>query len=313
MKRLISLVLIMAISLTLFCIPASAEADYSVTIFRFYGSGYTNVTFSYADGDVYYTTDGSKPTTKSTKYTGKFKVSKPVTLRIAVYDGNTAVKRYKTSISVRVATPTASVGGTSDGKYLYNIKTTSGATVYYTTDGTTPSKSNGEKAKNGQISVAPGSTLRIIAYKSGWSASRVYRVNVPTAVPGTTTEEEFVSKVIALVNQERSKEGLIPLSTIPNLTKAANKRAEELITAYGHTRPDGSRCFTVLAEYDLTYMAAGENVAAGQRTPEAVVDAWMNSDGHRKNILNEDFRYIGVGCTFSETGYGIYWAQLFIK
>lgn len=125
---------------------------------------------------------------------------------------------------------------------------------------------------------------------------------------------ELCAEVISLVNQERAKEGLAPLGTFDTLTEAAAIRAPELIQLFSHTRPDGSDCFTALDETGASQgiYTAGENIAAGQSTPEAVMESWMNSTGHRGNILSPDFTHIGVGYVRSDTGYGCYWVQLFV-
>lgn len=125
---------------------------------------------------------------------------------------------------------------------------------------------------------------------------------------------DFVNEVVRLVNVERAKEGLTALSTMPELTAAAQIRAEELPQAYSHTRPDGRSCFTVLDEAGISRYAAGENIAVSPTTPEAVVNAWMNSPGHRANILNENFTAIGVGHIYTRNGTSDndWWVQLFI-
>ena len=122
---------------------------------------------------------------------------------------------------------------------------------------------------------------------------------------------EFGEEVVRLVNQERSSRGLAPLQSDSSLRNAAAVRARELPSAFSHTRPDGSDCFTVLDELNISYRTAGENIAAGQTTPEAVVEGWMNSPGHRANILNENFTKIGVAYHTSSSGWGHYWVQLF--
>lgn len=114
------------------------------------------------------------------------------------------------------------------------------------------------------------------------------------------------------MNAERAKEGLSPLALDHNLSKAARVRAEEQIELFGHTRPDGQSCFSVLGEYKINYRKAGENAAAGYYTPEDVVDAWMSSDGHRANILKPNYDKIGIGFVYSDDSYGAYWVQLFI-
>ena len=123
--------------------------------------------------------------------------------------------------------------------------------------------------------------------------------------PQTTEESDYISEVIRLVNQERAKEGLAALQTNDVISEAAQVRAAELPALFDHTRPDGSSCFTALDEAGVRYWTAGENIAAGYSTPEQVVEGWMNSTGHRANILSSSFTTIGVGRE------GRYWVQLF--
>ena len=78
---------------------------------------------------------------------------------------------------------------------------------------------------------------------------------------------------------------------------------------FSHTRPDGRSCFTALTDLGISYGGAGENIAYGQSSPEEVMTAWMNSSGHRANILNSSFTKLGVGVY--KSGNTIYWVQLF--
>lgn len=121
----------------------------------------------------------------------------------------------------------------------------------------------------------------------------------------------YAEEVAYLVNQQRIANGLGELKMVPALNSAAQKRADEIVETFDHNRPDGTKCFTVLAEYGLTYSYAGENIAYGYIDPDDVMDGWMNSEGHRKNILNSNYQYIGVGVTRS--GNRLYWTQMFIK
>ena len=125
----------------------------------------------------------------------------------------------------------------------------------------------------------------------------------------TASEEAMADRVIELVNQERTSRGLQPLLKHDGLMVAAAARAKELSQRYSHTRPNGSECFTILWHLGIDYGYAGENIAMGQRTPEIVMNDWMNSSGHRANILSENFDYIGVGYTMVD-GHP-YWVQLF--
>ncbi len=122
--------------------------------------------------------------------------------------------------------------------------------------------------------------------------------------------DDYAGTVWAIVNEERQKAGRGELDWSDTLSEAASERAKELTELFSHSRPDGRDCFTVLSEYSIGSMAAGENIAMGQRTPQEVMNAWMNSKGHRENILNASFDTIGVGY-YEENGV-YYWVQLFI-
>ena len=133
--------------------------------------------------------------------------------------------------------------------------------------------------------------------------------------PENSHTNDYRQKVLDLVNAERAKYGLTPLVMgDAKLTAAAQKRAEEIATVNSHTRPDGSKCFTVLDEYGVTDAATGENAAWGSVSPQEVVEAWMNSEGHRANILNPDARKMGVGYYYnSSSTWGHQWIQIFTK
>lgn len=122
------------------------------------------------------------------------------------------------------------------------------------------------------------------------------------AVEAPTWEEE----VLRLVNVERAKNGLPALTYCYAAQPAADVRAVEIATVFDHTRPDGSTCFTALDQAGITYFTAGENIASGHRSPAQVVDAWMNSPGHRANILDPDFTQLVVGVK------NYCWVQLFL-
>ncbi len=135
-----------------------------------------------------------------------------------------------------------------------------------------------------------------------------------TPAQNTSTPEELAAEVVRLVNVERAKEGLAPLGTYDSLTRAAQIRAPEIVTLFSHDRPDGTSCFTAMDQTGATKGAYtwGENIAAGNATAAATVEQWMNSPGHRANILNAKFTHIGVGYQHSAgSTYGHYWVQMF--
>lgn len=138
--------------------------------------------------------------------------------------------------------------------------------------------------------------------------------NVPEAdAPGTDTSDanlSYAEQVVKLVNEEREKRNLAPLSIDKRVQTAAQVRARECEQSFSHTRPNGSGFATALKEQNVSYRTAGENIAWGQRSPEEVVNAWMNSDGHRANILSAKYTSIGVGYYQNDRGVN-YWSQLF--
>ncbi|MER6566005.1 CAP domain-containing protein [Streptomyces sp. NPDC001093] len=120
------------------------------------------------------------------------------------------------------------------------------------------------------------------------------------------------AEVVALTNTERGRAGLPPLAADPQLTAAARAHCADMVTRdfYDHIAPDGSRPWDRAAAAGYRGRTIGENIACGQRSPAEVVDGWMNSPGHRANILKRDFGHIGIG--FAGGGRaGTYWAQLF--
>jgi uncharacterized YkwD family protein len=121
---------------------------------------------------------------------------------------------------------------------------------------------------------------------------------------------QYAQQVIDLTNQERAKQGLPALKADAQLSSVAQKKSQDMQANnyFSHTSPTYGSPFDMMRDFGVTYKTAGENIAQGQRTPQEVVQAWMNSEGHRKNILSKDFTHIGVGF---ESG-GNHWTQMFV-
>ncbi len=113
----------------------------------------------------------------------------------------------------------------------------------------------------------------------------------------------YAWQVLSLVNQERAKVGLPALTMDQELLDAAMQRAYETAVYYSHTRLDGRACFTASS------LTVGENIAAGQFSPAHVMNSWMNSEGHRANILDTGYASIGIGAVEVDGRY--YWVQCF--
>ena len=121
--------------------------------------------------------------------------------------------------------------------------------------------------------------------------------------------QNYAQRVLDLVNIERRKAGVKPLVLSDELMGAAAVRSQEIIKVFSHTRPDGTKFSSLVSRHGRRI---GENIAGGYQTPEDVVDGWMHSEGHRKNILHPDFTELGVGYTYEENSqYKHYWVQIF--
>ncbi|MBE6184244.1 CAP domain-containing protein [Heyndrickxia ginsengihumi] len=135
--------------------------------------------------------------------------------------------------------------------------------------------------------------------------------NQTTASDSTSALNAYEKQVVDLTNKERAKNGLKPLQVDATLSKMARAKSNDMMTNkyFDHTSPTYGSPFDMMKKFGISYKSAGENIAMGQQTPEEVVNSWMNSPGHRANILNKNYTHIGVG--YVENGH--YWTQEFIQ
>jgi uncharacterized YkwD family protein len=133
----------------------------------------------------------------------------------------------------------------------------------------------------------------------------------PAPTPAAEGISDAAAKVIELTNAERRKNGLPDYQADTQLSNVAKVKSDDMQqnNYFSHTSPTHGSPFDMIRDHGVSYSSAGENIAQGQRTPEQVVQSWMNSEGHRKNILSGDFTHIGVG--YNEQGH--YWTQMFIR
>lgn len=122
------------------------------------------------------------------------------------------------------------------------------------------------------------------------------------------SEQEW--ELLKMVNKERLNKGFAPLGILGSLQTVSDLRAVELSKDFSHTRPDGSDCFSLLQ--GLSYNSAGENIATGYPSAQEVMEGWMNSPGHKANILNSRFTHIGIGYYGIADMGSYYWSQVFI-
>jgi len=136
------------------------------------------------------------------------------------------------------------------------------------------------------------------------------KINIPKIDDIKSQENE----VIRLVNVERAKYGLPALKANWQLSRVARYKSQDMVDKgyFSHTSPTYGSPFKMMEAFGIKFSAAGENIAMGMRTPAEVMNAWMNSPGHRNNILNNSFNEIGVGLAKDSKGRQ-YWTQMFIK
>ena len=178
-------------------------------------------------------------------------------------------------------------------------------------------------ATNLSHTVVKGDTMWKIASKYQVGVSEVIDANPLISNPNliypgqvlTIPQEDpsvlaFENEVIRLVNDQRAKHGLNALTANWELSRVAHYKSQDMVhnRYFSHTSPTYGTPFQMIKAFGLSYRTAGENIAYGQRTPQDVVNAWMNSSGHRANILNASYTQIGVG--YASNGH--YWTQLFI-
>ena len=171
--------------------------------------------------------------------------------------------------------------------------------------------------------VMKGDTMWKIASQYRVGTGEIIRANPQVSNPNliypgqvlTIPQEDasalaFESEVIRLVNEQRAKNGLKALTANWELSRVARYKSRDMADNryFSHTSPTYGTPFQMIKAFGLSYRTAGENIAYGQRTPQAVVNAWMNSSGHRANILNASYTQIGVGYVAA----GHYWTQMFI-
>ncbi|MDR7077131.1 putative YkwD family protein/spore coat assembly protein SafA [Neobacillus niacini] len=174
--------------------------------------------------------------------------------------------------------------------------------------------------------VQPGDTLWKIAVRYQVGITEIISANPQfknpnliypgnkVTIPSFDATKSIESQVIQLTNQERAKNGLKALTQDWELSRVARYKSMDMRDKnyFSHTSPTYGSPFTMMKNFGISYRSAGENIAAGQTTAQEVVQAWMNSPGHRANILSGNYTHIGVG--YAKGGsQRHYWTQMFIS
>lgn len=215
----------------------------------------------------------------------------------AVANVQTATKEYVATVVNTAANPQsftcpkASIQTTSCPKTTAVTKETQAKQSTKTTTSTEPATT----------STQPATSVTTPANNSGNTAS-------------TSSFRAFQKQVIDLVNKERASAGLSALAENNDLNNVATLKSEDMVKLnyFSHTSPTYGSPFDMMTQFNIHYTAAGENIAYGQSTPEEVMNGWMNSAGHRANILNTNFTQIGVGIAQKANGQYV-WTQEFSR
>ncbi|MEE1218528.1 MAG: Ig-like domain-containing protein, partial [Ruminococcus sp.] len=230
------------------------------------------------------------------------------TIKVQLYNGKTA--------TCKVTVKTAPKSVTINENINFLIEGQNATISYSTNSGSYSNRTNWSSSDSSIISVKKDKNNKatLTAKKEGTAEITVTTYNniyttCKIKVYKDNTEE-FIVEVIRLVNIERAKEGVAPLERRSDLEKVSTIRAVEISECWGHTRPNGESFSSLVKEHGIKYKVIGENIAAGQETPKEVVAGWMNSPGHRENIMDPIFTGIGVGYYFDPTlEYEHFWVQ----
>lgn len=318
MKKLFSIIFAVIMVCTICVIPASAASPklnktkvnlpigYSVTL-----------KVSNADDVEWSSKDKSVAKIKSTSgNTAKIVgVSSGTTYIYAEADG----KQLKCKVTVKksfitAADDEATVAKGENVTLTFNV--TGSKKIVYKNCATekctvTSAKWSGDKLKLTVKGNDTGSAL-IKVYAKGYSKTTMETVTVTISDTADTNAGVSVEEqVLELVNAERKAAGKSAVVLDDKLNKVAQLRAKELLKNFSHTRPDGTSCFTAFDEVVAKYNSASENIAAGHKTAEEVMNSWMNSSGHKSNILDSNVEKMGVAFVKTSGGYGYYWVQVF--
>lgn len=180
-------------------------------------------------------------------------------------------------------------------------------------------------AQSKTYTVAPGDSMWKIAVRYQIGVSELIKANPQItnpsmikvgqkiSIPDASPLASYETEVIRLTNLERTKRGLPALTTNWQLSRIARYKSQDMINKnyFAHNSPTYGSPFTMMQSFGLKFSAAGENIAYGQRSPQEVVTAWMNSPGHRANILSTAYTQIGVGAAKKSDG-TLFWTQHFI-
>ena len=246
----------------------------------------------------------NKPTETTTK---NCNIIKPVeTTTKNCFESTTVIvtkPTFTTEVTTQATKPTFTTEATTE-------ETTQATKPTFTTEATTEVTTHATKPTF-TTEATTEETTKITETTTVATETTTNKVTETTTETTTSTVDNSVaSKLLNLVNKARNENGLSSLTLNSSLSNVAQKKAEDMKNNnyFSHTSPTYGSPFDMIKSFGINYKTAGENIAKGQKTAEEVFNAWMNSSGHRANILNKNFTQMGIGYTSGNT----YWSQMFI-
>lgn len=190
-------------------------------------------------------------------------------------------------------------------------------TTTATTKAVTPTKTTAATPATTTTQATPAKTTTTSTPAKSEATVTPAKTTTTAQTPTTSTSSTlgaYEQQVVTLVNKERAAAGLPALTVNTSLANVAEKKAADMRdnNYFSHTSPTYGSPFDMMKQFGISYSSAGENIAKGQRTPDEVMTGWMNSPGHKANILNSSYTQIGVGYVTDSNGTG-YWVQEFIR
>lgn len=315
---LVMAVMLLPASVSAATTPKLSSTDTTVSI-----GYYITLKVTGASGNITWSSGDSTVATVKSSGSNSAQVTGKKTGSTYIY-AKTGSKTLKCKVTVRKSfiTPSKSNVSLDVGKSEAVTLTVRGDKTIVVTNSdksvatTSWGKWDGSKIKL-TINAKKAGTTQLKVYTKGYSNSTAKTITVKVTDPNaaasaSSSPSEMADEVIEIINSERAAVGVGALQKDDTLTAIAELRAKELLENLSHTRPDGTSCFTAFKDMGYSYTAAAENIAAGQKTAESVMVSWMNSEGHRANILNDSYGRVGVACVKSSSGkYTYYWVQVF--
>lgn len=292
----------------------TSKVKYKFTYMAEKGYMYVTLMPQKSSNIIYYTTDGTKPTKDSKKYSKRVKFTDNSTMRAVEYTKKgDFVASSKINVKMKCAPVEFGCIDIATGTKTITLSTsTDGAKIYYTIDGTIPDPEYSD-IYTGPLTLGDKSTLSAVVAKDGWKQSST-KIETVSEIPLHLTDFNFGNPLYAetavLLNSYRRNNGLSQLVLNKELTEAANVRAKELSVLMDHTRPTGSGYPSAIEDCGLKVRYSAEFIASFHKTPAEFIQATLSDKSNYNVLLGSGYDYNAVGIGYFEKGKSRYWVMI---